>query len=828
MIRKQIKMSVFVALLCSIASLSPAQTTAAAAAVPPLVKFSGVLSDLNGKPMTGVIGVTFYLYKDAQGGAPVWMETQNLRPDRLGNYSAMLGSTTSIGIPAELFTSGEARWLGVQAQGQAEQPRVLLISVPYAMKAADAETIGGLPPSAFMRATPTASGTTVVNMASPDSALPPASVTGSGTTNYVPLWTSSTALGKSALFQSGSGSTAKIGIGNTAPSATLDVTGAATIRGLLNLPNSANATAAAGAISRPLGLVASTFNSSTSAAANQVFHWQAEPVGNNTATPSATLNLLFATAPAAAAETGLKINSKGVITFASGQTFPGGSGTITGVTAGTGLTGGGTSGVVTLNLDSSKVPELGTSNNFTAPQQFQGNAGFGTTPSGNGYIPLSVGSASSFGTWLSLGNSSTGGHTWNIISAASGNAEGAGNFGITDLTGKSTIWLEGNTNTANLTATGTVGAAAVVVTSTAGAAIIDADGFGKNAGGPTPGLRFGGGTSGEGIASNRVIGLTKFGLDFYTEFAARMSILQNGQVGIGTQNPGAGLAVISNVATATGIVAQAGNATSGSNQDGGIGLDVFGGNGDLNSGASADGGTAISADGGLGVNFGGTGGFFIGSANVADDAFGGGDGIVAIVGSSAVGDFAPSAGAFQGQITVSQGVISSSAIVQMDHPLDPANKLLQHATVQSPDMKNIYDGNITTDAAGEAVVELPNYFEALNRDFRYQLTVIGQFAQAIVATKIANNRFTVHTDKPNVEVSWQVTGIRNDAWANAHRVNVEPVKPALYQGHYIHPELYGAPEEAGMEWARRPQQMKKMKDARQKRLHAAQSSNVTR
>ena len=164
----------------------------------------------------------------------------------------------------------------------------------------------------------------------------------------------------------------------------------------------------------------------------------------------------------------------------------------------------------------------------------------------------------------------------------------------------------------------------------------------------------------------------------------------------------------------------------------------------------------------------------------------------------------------------------------MDHPLDPANKLLQHAAVESPDMKNIYDGNIVTDAAGEAVVELPDYFEALNRDFRYQLTVIGQFAQAIVATKIANNRFTVHTDKPNVEVSWQVTGIRKDAWANAHRVNVEPVKTALYQGHYIHPELYGAPEEASMEWARRPQQMKRIKAMREKVAAQATAGQTTK
>ena len=325
-----------------------------------------------------------------------------------------------------------------------------------------------------------------------------------------------------------------------------------------------------------------------------------------------------------------------------------------------------------------------------------------------------------------------------------------------------------------------------------------------------------------------MVGLTKFGIDFYTNYTARMSVLQNGQVGIGTASPGAGLAVVSNVAGATGIYAQAANSANGSNQDGPTGLEAFGGSGDLTATGDVGGGTGISASGGLGVEFGGDGGVFIGSPNSSNNAFNAGDGIVAFEGSGATGDFAPSAGYFSGQITVTGGVNDSVAVMQMDHPLDPANKLLQHAAVESPDMKNIYDGNITTDAAGEAVVELPDYFEALNRDFRYQLTVIGQFAQAIVATKIANNRFTVHTDKPNVEVSWQVTGIRKDAWANAHRVNVEPTKTALYQGRYLHPELYGAPEEARMEWARHPQMMKKLKELRQKQSRSIQAANVAR
>ena len=133
---------------------------------------------------------------------------------------------------------------------------------------------------------------------------------------------------------------------------------------------------------------------------------------------------------------------------------------------------------------------------------------------------------------------------------------------------------------------------------------------------------------------------------------------------------------------------------------------------------------------------------------------------------------------------------------KIDHPLDPANKYLYHSFVESPDMMNIYNGNVTTDASGEAAVELPEWFETLNRDFRYQLTVIGQFAQAIVAGKVANHRFVINTDKPNVEVSWQVTGIRQDAFANAHRIPVEAEKAPADRGHYLYPDLVGALETA--------------------------------
>src|SRR5881397_381537 len=129
-------------------------------------------------------------------------------------------------------------------------------------------------------------------------------------------------------------------------------------------------------------------------------------------------------------------------------------------------------------------------------------------------------------------------------------------------------------------------------------------------------------------------------------------------------------------------------------------------------------------------------------------------------------------------------------------------------------MMNIYNGNITTDENGEASVPLPDYFEALNRDFRYQLTVIGAFAQAIIAGKITNNHFTIKTNAPNVEVSWQVTGIRQDAWADAHRiaVEVEVEKSDKERGYYLHPEVFNQPEEKGVWWTRNPEPTRQTKE----------------
>ena len=152
------------------------------------------------------------------------------------------------------------------------------------------------------------------------------------------------------------------------------------------------------------------------------------------------------------------------------------------------------------------------------------------------------------------------------------------------------------------------------------------------------------------------------------------------------------------------------------------------------------------------------------------------------------------AGFFGGNVTITGTCTGCLGVSQMDDPLDPANKYLYNSAVESPDMLDIYNGNVTTDANGEATVTLPDYFEALNRDFRYQVTPVGQFAQAIVWQEIKDNRFIIKTDKPGVKVSWMVTGIRNDPYSQQHAVTPEVDKPAGEQGTYLHPGAYGQPD----------------------------------
>jgi hypothetical protein len=752
--------SILFTMLFTLTSWAQQQT---GAVVPHLVRFGGVLTDLSGKPLTGTVGVTFSLFTDQQGGAPLWLETQNVVADRTGHYSVHLGSTKPDGIPTDLFTSGEARWLGVQPEGQAEQPRVLLLSVPYALKAGDSETLGGLPASAFVLAAPPS---TVVNNAEATSTSasnsrsgPPATnVTGAGTLDFIPMWTSTSNIGNSVLFQSGSGSTAKVGINTTTPGATLDVKGTANVEGLLTLPATGAATSTAGKNSQSEDFVASSYNSGTAGAVKQTFQWQAEPTGNNTSTPSATLNLLFGSGTTAPAETGLKLNSKGLITFATGQAFPGtGTGTVksVGLTApstdftvsGSPVTGSGT-----LNFAWNVAPTNANTANAIVKRDASGNFNAGTITaksfSGNGASITNV-NASQFGGL-----------------APNAYAQLAASNTFTTL---QTITSSSNADGLDVSATGTGNG--ILSFAASGDAVA---GFETANTGTSPGvIGITLSPSAPGVAGTGGTGV-------------------QGQSTICCSGPGGNFAGFS--------------AASGSSLSGTDGVDAFGGNGDPSN--PSQGGAGVRGTGGsgmpniIGIGGDGPGGYFQGGSGTFN-----GDGIDAFAGSGF-------GGRIKGDFLVTGTISAGTKDFKIDHPLDPGNKYLVHASVESSEMMNIYTGNVTTDAQGQATVQLPEWFEVLNTDFRYQLTVIGQFAQAIVADEIRDHQFSIRTNAPNVKVSWQVTGVRQDAFAKAHPLVVEEKKDARLQGFYIHPELYGAPEEKQIEWARHPEMMKRMKEQR--------------
>jgi len=249
---------------------------------------------------------------------------------------------------------------------------------------------------------------------------------------------------------------------------------------------------------------------------------------------------------------------------------------------------------------------------------------------------------------------------------------------------------------------------------------------------------------------------------------------------------------------------------SGTNAPGGVGLVGFGGNA-----TGGSGGTGGSLIGGVSTDgSGGDGLFAVGALGVGSGKKGG-RGIIAIPGGGTSGATTGLAGEFLGDVSITGNLAKGGGSFKIDHPVDPANKYLYHSFVESPDMMNIYNGVITLDGGGEAVVELPEWFGALNRDFRYLLTAIGAPGPTLyIAEEVNGNHFKIAGGSPRMKVSWQVTGIRQDAWANAHRIPVEQEKTAGERGHYLHPELFGQPEQKGIQWARDPEGMQRIKEAR--------------
>jgi hypothetical protein len=919
------------AAISSVANLSFAQSTAnklatpiaasAPTAVPALVPYSGAVIAGDSKTFAAESGVTFQIYKDEVGGEALWTETQIVAIDTTGHYKVQLGAANPNGLPADLFASGEARWLEVQVAGEALQPRVLLVSVPYALKAADAATLGGLPPSAFALARPASESAAALSPAITPNVTSNVTTTG-GTLGFVPEFSGTSSIVDSPIFVN---TTGEVGIGTTTPTATLDVNGTALVSGALTVDSTSTfsgpmmltptgtATAAKGFPSQYIKLETSAFNSTSASVVEPRFQLQAEAKANDTAAPTATLNLISSTTNAPPTETGFFFNANGTINFAPGQTFPGtGAGTITGVTAGTALLGGGTSGTVTLNVDTTKVPLLTSANTFAASQALtSGDLSLGSTFNATsgviniGGVPflhgfsksnqnVFVGGAGNFTTTgtatAATGFGALAAQTTGSLNTASGSGALLADTKGSDNTAAGADALAsvttGNSNTgvgifagptvgtlSNTTAVGAnakVGQSNSLVLGQTTAGSPGASHVNVGIGTSTPRSIFEAAVSaaealGPSLTLTNPVGSGNFGgssLDFNTYLPSttgtynpssrieafgdggggdslwflsnndhsfggpnqglnlNMNIGSNGRVNIGTQDTDPNDFFEQLVVTSEPLEGSGETAAIGA--FGGAPTGVTDANGSL--GVYAVGGDGV---GNTQADFAGDGGDFYGGFTPESSSGAAGYGIFASGGVGGVG-VAAFAGYFDGDINVTGTVFGGAKDFTIDHPLDPANKYLVHTSVESSEMMNIYSGNVTTDELGLATVTMPDWFQAENTDFRYQLTVVDErFAQAVISKRIENNQFTIHTNASNVQVSWQITAVRQDAYAKAHPVVVEQEKPASERGFYQNPEVFGQPKEKQTEWARRPkamQQMKLQQEARKAALARIKSS----
>jgi trimeric autotransporter adhesin len=892
------------------------------ATVPRLVRVSNTFRPANGLPAAPVESVTFSIYREESGGAPLWQETQNVDVDAEGHYTALMGSTLNEGVSVELFSSAEPRWLGVRFNrpGEAEQPRVQLASVPYALKASDAETLGGRPASAYLldpnaasvsaaTATAESSGGAASATTAPGKLKPR---TAAGSTNCIAVFTDATDLGCSPMWQSGS----NIGIGTHSPAAPLHVVGSANPSVLIDIyGNSSNLRQrrADGTSASPTGVKTGevigntgfggygttgflatasaaikgiaaenfsdstgggilTFSTMTGGTTNLTERMRLDQNGNvgiGTTTPGFRLDVEGGTIngnnPAASgfapgvAGTSASANSAGLSGFNSytaGATgsFPTGvAGNINGPT-GAGVAGGaqmaGTAGVngnnsatagfapgVTGTSASANSPGVSGFNNYTAgaagsfPIGVGGsvNGPTGTGVAGNAQMAGASG-VSGFNS-ATTGNAPgvVGGTASNSGAGVEGNASQAGAFGVggfNSATSGFALGVHGGTASNNGAGVGgsasqagaagvngnnsaTTGFAPGVTGTSASANSPGVSGFNNYTAGATGSFPTGvsgsvNGPTGAGVSGNAQMAGAA-GVNGYNNATTGYAVgVQGGTAsnnGAGVQgnanNAGADGVQGTNTAT-SGFAAGVEGDTSSNNGGGVIGIanqsntpdtplaGVIGVN-SVGSGFAvgvlgATGSPLVSGVGGIGVMG------FSGSCSNGDNctigAGIGGEFLTATTGillqglSGASGAAAHTATPVftvdgQGNLTIAGTLTASVKNFKIDDPLDPEHKSLYHASIESSEMVNIYSGNVILDRKGEAVVTMPEWFEALNGDFRYQLTTIGRSAPVYIAQEIQNRQFKIAGGRTGMKVSWQVTGVRHDAWAQAHPLQVE-------------------------------------------------------
>jgi len=435
-----------------------------------------------------------------------------------------------------------------------------------------------------------------------------------------------------------------------------------------------------------------------------------------------------------------------------------GSGTISGVTAGTDLTGGGASGSVTLNLDTTKVPQLNAANTFTGSQTVNGNLSATGVVTGSSYqigsSLFAFGSTFNSNAFLGFAGNSTmtgGGNTATGVLALHFNTAGSGN------TASGEDALVANTTGNNNTAIGGV------------ALFENSSGYFNTAVGEGALYHNMTGTfntalgAGADVGAPSLTNATAIGAEAIVNVSNAVVLGTPGtSVGIGVSDPAAALDVPGDQ-----LDTYIGNPGCGANPFAGIAFGTAGFKNCQNYSMVGDGvNTYVAAP---------TGSIYFRTNSNALTAM-----TIDV----------------NGNVNIAGNLSKGGGSFKIDHPLDPANKYLYHSFVESPDMMDVYNGVATLDGHGTVWITLPDYFEALNRDFRYQLTAIGAPGPNLyIVKKVSGNRFKIAGGKPHGEVSWQVTGIRQDAYANAHRIPNDEEKPPQDRGRYLHPELFGASEE---------------------------------